>query len=226
MSLRVAITRAAPENARTAAQLQDHGAIPYLAPLLDIAPRAFDADVTNVQALLFTSSNGVHAFTRESSVRSVLALAVGDATAQAARAVGFAEVRSANGDVAELAALAAATLDPADGKLVHIGGAHLAGDLGGALQAAGFKVERRIGYEAQAVTTLPIAFGEPLDAVLFHSVRAASVFAGLGAPRADQLTAACISAAVAEAARKTAWKQLVVAAAPREDALLAALGVG
>ncbi|HVV34361.1 MAG TPA: uroporphyrinogen-III synthase [Vitreimonas sp.] len=226
MSLRVAITRAAPENARTAAYLQQRGASPLLAPLLDIVPRAFDANVHGVQALLFTSSNGVHAFTRESAVRSVPVFAVGDATAQAARALGFAEVRSADGDVAALAALVARTLKPAEGKLVHIGGAHVAGDLGGALKNAGFSVERRIGYEAEAVRSLPLAFREPLDAVLFHSARAAEILADLGPPDTHRLKAVCISAAVADAARKTAWKQVIVASAPREDALVAALGLG
>lgn len=226
MSLRVAVTRAAPENARTAARLQELGHIPLLAPLLDIQSRTLDADVTNVQALFFTSSNGVHAFGRQSSVRSVPVLTVGDATAQAARDLGFAHVRSANGDVAALAELARDTLDPSAGKLLHIGGAHIAGDLSAALINAGFQVERRIAYEAQAVAAPPAAFNESLDAVLFHSARAASVFVALGAPRADQLTAACLSATVAAAAQKTAWKQVIVARAPREDALLAALPRG
>ena len=226
MSLSIAITRAAPENAQTAARIQALGAIPLLAPLLDIELKPFDTDLTNVQALLFTSSNGVHAFCRQSSVRGVPVLAVGDATAQAARGLGFAHVGSADGDVAALAALAIETLDPRGGKLVHLGGAHVAGDLGAALGKAGFQVERRIGYAAQAVKTLPTAFSEPLDVVLFHSARAAHIFVGLGAAHGGELIAVCLSDAVAEAARKTAWKQLIVAAAPREDALLAALPRG
>ncbi|MFT3728842.1 MAG: uroporphyrinogen-III synthase [Terricaulis sp.] len=225
MSLRVAITRAAPENARTAARLQQRGDLPLLAPLLDIEPRPFDLSLDGVQALLFTSSSGAHAFASHSHARNLPVLAVGDATAQAARDRGFAHVSSANGDVATLAALAARTLDPSAGKLLHVAGTHIAGDLGGTLRAAGFDVERRLTYEAVAVTALPLSFQEPLDAVLFHSARAAMVFAALGAPRADQLAAVCMSEAVGDAAKKTVWKQVIVAAAPREDALLAALAL-
>lgn len=223
MSLRVAVTRALPEAEATAAHLRAIGAEPVLAPLLTIEPRAFDAGLDGVQALLFTSSNGVRAFAAASGERGVRTLAVGDATAEAARAASFADVGSAGGDVAALAAMAKATLDPGAGKLVHISGAHVAGDLAGALEAAGFIVERRIAYEARAATALPGAFAGPLDAVLFHSARAAETFARLGAPGAEKLTAACISAAVAKAARKVAWQRVVVAPAPREDALLRAL---
>jgi uroporphyrinogen-III synthase len=65
-----------------------------------------------------------------------------------------------------------------------------------------------------------------LDAVLFHSARAAQILASLNPPDPHRLRAVCISAAVADAARKTAWKQVIVASAPREDALVAALGLG
>jgi uroporphyrinogen-III synthase len=223
VKLRVAVTRALPEAEATAARVRALGGEPVLAPLLTIAPRAFDVSLNGVQALLFTSSNGVRAFAAASDTGAVRVLAVGDATAEAARAAGFYDVRSAAGDVAALAALAAATLDPAAGKLVHIAGAQVAGDLAGALDAAGFKVERRIAYEARAAPALPPAFAGPLDAVLFHSARAAQTFVALGAPGAKNLTVACISPAVAEVARKVAWKRVVVAPAPREDALLRAL---
>jgi len=225
MNTRVAVTRAAPENARTAARLQQRGAIALLAPLLDIAHRPFDDDLSGAQALLFTSSNGVHAYTRQSQARSLPVFAVGDATAAAARALGFAQVRSADGEVAALAALVTAELKPQNGKLIHIAGAHLAGDLSGLLGQAGFTLKRCVAYEAKPVTRLPEAFLAPIDTVLFHSARAAEVFLQLGAPGSDKMSAACLSSAVADAARKAVWARLIVASAPREDALLtAALG--
>ena len=219
--MRVVITRALPEAERTAERLRALGAEPVLAPLLTIVPRAFDTEVDGAQALLFTSTNGARAFPR--SVRDVPVLTVGDATAEAARDVGFTNVRSGDGNVSDLATLVKHTLNPAKGKLVHIGGAHLAGDLAGELKAAGFVVERRIAYEAVAASALPAAFNGPLDAVLFHSARAAETFMALGAPRAAELVAACISEAAAAPLRKAAWKRIIVAPAPREDALLAAL---
>jgi uroporphyrinogen-III synthase len=220
MSLRVAITRAAPEADLTAERVRERGAIPILTPLLTIEPRAFNADVSGAQALLFTSANGVRAFAKASPSRNPVVLTVGDATAAAARDAGFADVRSADGDGIALAALAQQALDPARGALLHISGAHIAIDIAAALTAAGFHAERRIAYEAVAAASLPQAFAPPLDIVLFHSARAAEIFHRLGAPNADKITAVCLSPAVAAAATFSPWKQVVVAAKPREDALL------
>jgi uroporphyrinogen-III synthase len=222
--MRVAVTRAMPEAKATAERVRALGAEPVLAPLLSIEPRAFDADVSGAQALLFTSINGVKSFVlRSAGPAKINVLAVGDATARAAREMGFPGVRSAGGDGAALVEAAKSMLDPNAGKLIHISGAHVASDVAGALTAAGFEVERRIAYEALQASTLPEAFRQPLDAVLFYSARAAQAFIALGAPRSRDLIAACLSPGVAKAAGQVAWKQIIVAPAPREEALLAVL---
>lgn len=220
--MRVAITRALPGAERTAARVRALGAEPVVAPLLTIVPCAYNTNVEGAQALLFTSVNGVRAFPDARSARSRLVLAVGDATAEAARAAGFLDVRSADGDAAALISLAKRLLDRRGAKLIHIGGEHVAGDLAGQLQGAGFRVERRVAYSARAAIELPAAFAGPLDMVLFHSARAGETFVSLGAPRAEQLTAACFSRAVAEAVEKAPWRRIIVSPAPREDAFLAA----
>ena len=107
--------------------------------------------------------------------------------------------------------------------MLHIAGEHVSGDLSGALKAAGFAAERRIAYTARVVTELPAAIARPLDIIMFHSARAARVFVEFGAPGADRLIAACLSPAVAEAAGEAMWRTLIVAPAPREADLLAAL---
>lgn len=223
--LRVAITRAQPEAESTAVRVRAMGAAALLTPLLIIEPRAFDADVHGVQALLFTSANAVRAFAAASPARDRAVLAVGDASADAARVVGFANVRSAKGEVSALAALAKDRLDPAQGTVLHFSGAHIAADLAGVLSAAGFRTERRVCYAARAVEALPPGLAGPLDLMLFHSPRAAEIFVRLGAPGSATLTAACLSPAVAAAAGAANWGSLIIAPAPREDALLeAALG--
>ncbi len=221
--MRVAITRALPEALQTAERVRALGAEAVIAPLLTIVPCGFDTSTAGAQAIIFTSSNGVRSFPDAHGARARAVFAVGDATAAAAREAGFLEVHSANGDVRALAALIKDSLRPAGGKLIHIAGDHVAGDLGGELTAAGFDYERRLAFASVAAASLPEALSAPLDAILFHSARAAVTFVSLGAPRSAELTAACLSEAVAEAARKTAWKTVIVAPAPREDALLAAL---
>lgn len=220
--LRVAITRAQPEADRTAARVRARGHQAIVAPLLTIVACGYDTNTSDAQAIIFTSTNGVRAFPDARGARDRLVLTVGDATAEAAREAGFNDVRSADGDVNALVALAKRELDPANGKLIHIAGDHVAGDLGGELRAAGFSVERRLAYASVAAFQLPDALTQPLDIVLFHSARAAETFAALGAPNAAQLVAGCLSATVADAAGKTSWKRIVTAPFPREDDLLAA----
>ncbi len=222
MSLRVAITRALPEANATAGRLRALGAEPVVAPLLKIEQRAFDQTMSGVQALLFTSANGVRAFSAASPFVMAPVFTVGDATAQAARAAGFRDVRSAGGDSADLLALVRGALDPKAGRVVHFSGAHVAGDIVSMLSNAGFDAERRIAYEAIAVPDLPADYRNPVDVVLFHSARAVEIFAGFGAPNAGDMKTACLSPAIAAAASVSPWKQVIVAPRPREDALLAA----
>jgi len=222
VTLRVAITRATPDAERSAERVRTLGAEPIIAPLLTIIPCAYDTNVEDAQALLFTSANGVRAFPDARRLHAKPVLTVGDATAEAARAAGFTDVRSADGDVTALEALARTTLTPNAGTLIHIGGEHVAGDLTGKLCAEGFAVERRVAYAARAALTLPPELLQPLDMVLFHSARAAETFVALGAPNAEKLTAACMSDAVAQAAGKARWARIIVSPAPREDALLRA----
>jgi uroporphyrinogen-III synthase len=218
--MRVAITRALPEALRSAERVRNHGAEPIVAPLLEIAPRAFDATLAGVQALLITSANGARAAGQALRACALPVLAVGDATAGAAREAGFRDVRSAAGDVQALFVLAKQTLDPGNGALVYLSGADIAADLTGLLCAAGFQAERRIVYEARQVRALPDAYSQALDIIAFHSVRAARAFAAFGAPHAKQRTAACLSQNIADAVEETAqWRRVVVASAPQEEAL-------
>jgi uroporphyrinogen-III synthase len=220
--LRVAITRAQPEADRTAARVRARGAEAIVAPLLTIVPCGYDTNTEGAQAIIFTSTNGVRAFPDARGARERLVLTVGDATAAAAREAGFVDVRSADGDANALVDWAKRDLDPAKGKVIHISGDHVAGDVSGKLRAAGFSVEWRLAYASIAVMALPDAFRAPLDVVLFHSVRAAETYLALGAPNAGQLVAGCLSAAVAEAAGKTSWKRIITSPHPREDDLLTA----
>lgn len=220
--LRVAITRAQPEADRTAARVQARGAQAIVAPLLTIVPCGYDTNTSGAQAIIFTSTNGVRAFPDARGARERLVLAVGDATANAAREAGFVDVRSADGNADVLVELAKRDLDPAKGKLIHISGDHVGGDVSGKLRAAGFSVDWRLAYASVAAMTLPDALQEPLDVMLFHSTRAAETFAALGAPNAENLIAGCLSASVAEAASRTSWKRIVTAPYPREDDLLTA----
>jgi uroporphyrinogen-III synthase len=234
--LRILVTRPREDAAPLAAALEARGHEVLLEPLLAIAPRE-DVDWptghTQAQALLVTSANGLRAFARLDRRRDLPVLAVGDASAAAARDFGFSSVASAAGDIGDLAALVAADLDPAGGPLLHPAAGKLAGDLQGLLAPRGFTVLRAVLYDALPATELSPACSRALaegsiDAVTFFSPRSAAAFVrliqGAGLTSACQAVAAlCLSEAVAEQISELTWRRIAVAERPEMPALLARL---
>lgn len=229
--MRLLVTRPQPDADALAARLEALGVEAVIAPLMTVAPvPGAAADLDGVQALIFTSANGVRAFAHISPERTLPVFAVGDATAAAAHDAGFRTVASAGGDVEDLARLVRGRLDPAKGALFHAAGRDVAGDLKGALESAGFTLRRAVLYRAETVARLPEpaarALGELLlDGVLLFSPRTAASFvslvaaAGLTSALAD-ITAYCLSGAVAAAAQDAHWGSISIAPRPELDALL------
>ncbi|ASE39938.1 uroporphyrinogen-III synthase [Brevundimonas vesicularis] len=193
---RIWITRAEPGASRTAARLRDMGFEPIIAPLLAIENLTPPVpDLTPFTALAFTSLNGVAAFAALTRERDRPVFAVGDATAQAARDAGFAEVRSASGDLHALARLIGSELS--DGVVLVPQAETPAGDFDAALVLAGARnvsIQPLIVYRAGRT---PVAAPTEFDAVLIHSPRAAHILAEQGAPRLSHAITACISPAAA-----------------------------
>ncbi|WP_374384092.1 uroporphyrinogen-III synthase [Dongia sp.] len=204
-------------------------------PLLNIQPIAAPTiDLAGVQAVLFTSANGVRCFAAAETRRDIKILTVGDASATAARAAGFTDVTAAGGDVSSLASLIIQQLIPADGTLLHAAGSSLAGDLKGQLEAAGYTVRRVTLYDAvpadslSAATLMNLRLGG-IDAALFFSPRSARTFVDLWrraevAQAADglgQVTALCLSAAVAREISGLGWRSIAVAPRPDSEAMSA-----
>lgn len=215
---RVWITRALPGAEATAARLSDLGFQPLIDPLLEVRDLRWTADLSGVGALAFTSRNGVAAFARASRERGLTVFTVGSATARVAAEAGFTRIESAQGDVADLAALIAARR-PA-GTVLHPAAAEPAGDLLTPLRGAGLEARSVAVYETAPLrphaTTL--AGLDDLSAVLLHSPKAARALAGVldGRP-APALRALCLSPAVAAplTGLAAAGKLGPVAAAPR-----------
>jgi uroporphyrinogen-III synthase len=232
--MRALITRPAEDAKSLQAELRRRGIAVVHEPMLSIE-RMTDVsiDTAGVQGLLFTSSNGVRAFARLSDQRELPAFAVGDATARACRDAGFSNVHSASGDVDALANYVIHHCQPLDGRLVQIAGTITAGDLAGALRAAGFVIERIPIYEATTAkafspgTQTALKSGR-IDAVLFFSPRTASTFVSLaqsvGLENACRnINAYCLSPAVAKRAAALPWKRVTIAAETNQAALIESL---
>ncbi len=228
------ITRPAEDAEPLIRALHDRGFESLLEPMLSIVAEPGPApDLVGVQALLMTSANGVRAFANRTRDRNLPVLAVGDATAQAARDAGFARVKSAGGTVDDLARLAIGHLRPPDGALLHIAGTRVAGDLAQLLVAAGFVCRRDVLYRAETALDLTLAAIQALaagtvDGVLFFSPRTATTFVRLMAKAgvtasAARIDAFCLSPAVAEAAGGAPWRRSLVALRPDQVSLLATI---
>lgn len=183
--MRALVTRPRAEAEALATLLAKRGIEAVIEPLMKVAHDSEALpDLAGVQAILCTSANGVRALALAGDERGVPVFAVGDATAARARAEGFHHVESAGGDVEDLAYLVRQRLAPQAGKLLHVAGSVVAGDLGGALGDAGFTVERVALYEAEAVAALTPATAQLVadggfDFALFFSPRTAAIFARL-----------------------------------------------
>lgn len=233
--MKVLITRAEPGAHRTAEGVSALGLKPVVAPMLTIRPSSeIDLDLTGVQALAFTSANGVRAWANARPERGLPALCVGDATEAAAKEAGFSETRSAGGDVGDLIHLIRKRMDKAAGRIVHVRGSHVTGDLAGSLREAGFEAEEAAAYEAVSANCLPDAAREGLEKkqlslVLFHSSRAAAAFTALvdDADLTDCLSyliAVAISDRAAESLIRSDWLAVKIADTPDEAALLDRVG--
>jgi uroporphyrinogen-III synthase len=234
--MKVLVTRAEGVAEKLAERLAERGHESVVESLMTIrlrpeATHSIRPFLDGVQAVLFTSANGVRAFAETTTRRGFRAFAVGDATAAAARAAGFADVTSAGGAVDDLAKLVIGRLKSKDGALFHAAASVSAGDLQEPLEAAGFSVRRTVLYEAVESDRLSDAIRQAIarreiDAALFFSPRNAATFVRLAAGLEEGCThmvAVALSSAVAEKLAPLPWRRVAVAAAPNESALLAAL---
>ncbi|MDB5692534.1 MAG: uroporphyrinogen synthase [Alphaproteobacteria bacterium] len=213
MSRVVLILRPEPGASETAARARALGLEPVIAPLFTIAPLPWDPpDPGDFDALFLTSANAARCAGPALGLFTPLPCwAVGDATAAAARAAGFGDVRTGPGDGAALAEAAARA---GVRRALHLHGRDHA-----PLTGPGLRIESRIVYASEAVNALPEAAGAPGDAVaMIHSPRAGALFASLAA-RKSGIVIAAISAAAAAAAGG-GWAGIAVSGAPRDEALL------
>jgi uroporphyrinogen-III synthase len=229
--LRALVTRPREEALSLAAALACRGIDAVIEPMMEVHYRtAVALDPANVQAVLCTSANGVRALARITRERDRPLLAVGDATASRARAEGFTNVASAGGDITDLVRLAVMRLRPKGGRLLHIAGEVVAGDLSAALRAQGFSSERIVLYDARPVGAFSesaigaLCSGE-IDFAVFFSPRTAAIFvelvngAGLAAC-CRTITALSISPAADAALATLSWRDRHVAEKPSQAALL------
>lgn len=231
--MRLLLTRPAADAARTAVALRKRGHDPVIAPLLAIEIfRDADLGAGPWAAILVTSANAVRAIAghrRHGELRGIAVYTVGERSAQAMRDAGFADVSAAEGDVSDLARLAASRMTP-PARLLYLAGEERSGDLAGALRAKDFIVDTVLVYRAAVAETLPAeaaaALNAGIDGVLHFSRRSAEAY--LNAARKTGLLEAalsgpvhfCLSARIAEPLSQAGAGKIRIASRTDETALL------
>ena len=229
--MRVVITRPQPAAERTAAALAARGHDVWAVPLMQVEPVAADLS-GDWGAVIVTSANAPAAIAGNPARAGLLALpllAVGQRSADAARAAGFTEVSSAGGDVRDL--LRALTTRRPDkvAPLLYLAGEDRTTDLAAELAAHGIAAEMRVVYRAATVPfpdelVAALQAGD-VEAVLHFSRRSAEnyVAGARAAGIAEEALAVrhyCLSAQVAEPLQTAGAKRVAIASRPQEAALI------
>lgn len=206
---RVVVLRPEPGASETVARARRLGLEAVAIPLFAIEPIDWTApDIAGFDGLLLTSANTLrHGGEQLAQVRGLPVYAVGETTADAARAAGFVVVATGDGGVGRLLV----SIEPGL-KLLHL--------------CSEDRVDARSG---EAVAPIAVYRARPIEnldlgptqgsVVLIHSPRAGRRFAQVVAVRA-RIAVATISSAAADAIG-LGWEVIVSAERPNDEALLA-----
>jgi len=224
----VLVTRPEPAAERTARALAARGHKAWKVPLMRIEPVAADLS-GGWGGVIVTSANAPAAVAADAALTKLPLFAVGERSAQAARAAGFVNVTSAGGDIRDLVQLLRERKADAKAPLLYLAGEDRAADLIAELAAHGIAAEMRVVYRA-VTAPFPDALIAAIEAgdaqaVLHFSRRSAENYVA-GARAAGILGQAlalrhyCLSAQVAEPLAAAGAKRVSVALHPEEAVLI------
>jgi uroporphyrinogen-III synthase len=231
MTMRVAVTRPQVDGERTASVLRARGHEVLVAPLMQV--ETINVDLSGAWSAIVVTSANAPGVVQESLARDTLIklplYAVGKRSADAARAAGFADVISADGDVGDLVPLIIKRRGGASSPLLYLAGEDRSADLIGELAKHGIAAEMRVVYRA-VTAPLPGELVEALkggeiDAVLHYSRRSADNYLA-GARRAGIAEEAiavrhvCLSENIATPLVAAGATRVAIAARPDEAALI------
>ena len=200
------------------------GDVPVVkSPVMRIEEQGDLPCLDDIRALILTSRQGVAQFVARSACRGLPVYAVGDGTAQAARAAGL-NAQSARGDAADLVAFILEQGAP--GPMLHLRGAHAAGDVAGALQSVGIDAREAVIYaqtpQELSAEALDLLAGKTPVVLPLFSPRSSALLFDQVTPRAPVLVLA-ISDAVAKTVPSGLAMQVQTVGRPDAAAMLEVL---
>lgn len=240
--MRLLITRPEPDASALKPELEALGVEVFVEPMLSVAFE--DADLPaleGVQALIATSRNGLRGLTKAVSqassadlmtrARQLPLFAVGPATAQLARDLGFDKLYCGPGEAVGLPALIAKMLKPDNGQLLQLAGAHLAFDLAPQLRSLGFeftclRLYRTIARDKLSTELTTLFRQGKIDSVMLMSPRTATIYVELVTSEqlidaTNEITHFCLSERVSKRLAKLNNRLIKIAKTPNQEEMLA-----
>lgn len=175
------------------------------------------------QAFIITSKNALRALEGHKNLREVPLYVVGDQSAQLAKKMGFSNVVSALGTSQELIQLILNHARHDAGILWHLSGERIKENIVQALQAKGFKAERKIVYCIEEIAVDPSLFedlqNQKISHVMFFSPHTTQIFIHLLKKKSiekvtSQMIALCLSQDIAEETMSLDWKKIWISPRP------------
>lgn len=225
--MNVLLTRPEPQATLTSNKLTDAGFTVFSEPCQMV--KAVTSELQPAEGYIITSQNAIEYGLKHIVDKEAVIFTVGEKTAEAAEALGFNVIFAADGDAESLIEVILSRWLPDHGRLLHLSGAEISTDVSGLLSAIGYKAERAVVYTASKLsapssTTRDAIKNDEINAVLFYSARAATIFnewieqAGLESSL-KAIDAIVLSKRIAERL-EGAWKCIKIAENKHEDELI------
>ncbi len=237
--MRLLITRAEPDALKLQGLLEQRGHEAVVEPLLAVSYEdAEPIDLEGVTSLIATSRNGLRALRHAGLIdqaRHLTVFAVGKATAEEARRMGFQRIVKGPGTASALAPLIASMVDPTEEMLLHLSGEQVAVDIARELEEQGFRALKATVYRMVAADQLSDATRDQLaagdiEAVLLMSAETAVIWARLVQQHRLQTAVRdvahlCLSEGVAARLRPLGAVEVDVASSPTLEEMLALIDI-
>lgn len=221
---RIWITRAEPAAAKSAKNWQSAGFETICAPLIEIAPpKIMPQSLDKNAVLLITSKNALHMLGRLTDRRDWPVMTVGDASADLARDMGFADVISAGGTGKDLIALVKNTYKPGQNiQFTYVSAETCRVQIAKRLVADGYMARRDVYYCNRPVMKFPEIDTSALTHIALYSPMAARKLSTHLA-QLEHITIISMSSEVDKALGAANLAVRCVASRPEESAMIRAL---
>ena len=187
-------------------------------------------DLSNYQAVIFTSSNAIKFINIEKFNSKIKCFCVGKATELTAKQIGFINTYTSEGTVDSLIELIIRTLNNKSEKLLYLSSEFISKDLDKDLINAGYLVDRISNYTSIAVEeidkkTLVFFEKKPPDVIFIYSSKSAKNLFNLINKYSllnvvTQSNLMCISDKVLSVLKQIKWKKVFVFSPGEEEFLL------